>query len=114
MKPELKSKWLKALRSGKYRQTTQCLKRRNNYCCLGVLATVAGAKWSQEDGEPIAKIGNRRVDCGDGTLMPGPFRLSRDRQHMLISMNDGGWWKDTKHQKHNFKQISDWVEKNIR
>ena len=33
--------WVEALRSGKYRQTTQCLHDRDGYCCLGVLCEVA-------------------------------------------------------------------------
>lgn len=40
-------KWIKALRSGKYRQGKSALKRRSEdhgatYCCLGVLCEVAG------------------------------------------------------------------------
>lgn len=37
--PELKQRWVSALRSGKYRQGHNCLKDiDNDYCCLGVLA----------------------------------------------------------------------------
>lgn len=35
-------KWVEALRSGKYKQTTQVLHDGEGYCCLGVLACVAG------------------------------------------------------------------------
>lgn len=38
MKPEIKKKWIKALLSGKYKQTKGRLKSsRGGYCCLGVL-----------------------------------------------------------------------------
>lgn len=33
--------WLKALRSGEYKQTTGVLQREKSYCCLGVAATIA-------------------------------------------------------------------------
>lgn len=33
-------KWLKALRSGKYKQTISSLQDRNGYCCLGVACEV--------------------------------------------------------------------------
>lgn len=46
LKPEVKEKWLNALRSGEYEQTNGCLRDMGNekipsgYCCLGVLCDV--------------------------------------------------------------------------
>lgn len=40
MKPEVKKKWLEALRSGKYKQDRGYLKTDEGYCCLGVLCDV--------------------------------------------------------------------------
>lgn len=37
MKKATAKKWSKALRSGKYEQTREVLKRGQGYCCLGVL-----------------------------------------------------------------------------
>lgn len=37
----VKAKWLEALRSGEYEQTTGALRSTNGYCCLGVLCEVA-------------------------------------------------------------------------
>lgn len=37
MKPEIKQKWIDALRSGEYSQTSQSLKDSQGFCCLGVL-----------------------------------------------------------------------------
>ena len=37
MNAEVKEKWLKALRSGEYKQTRACLKNNEGFCCLGVL-----------------------------------------------------------------------------
>ena len=43
MNPTIKAKWLKALRSGDYKQTTGALYADGGYCCLGVLCDVLGA-----------------------------------------------------------------------
>ncbi len=37
MNPEVKQKWIGALRSGKYEQGTEKLRSVSGYCCLGVL-----------------------------------------------------------------------------
>lgn len=46
--PELKQRWVSALRSGKYHQGHGCLRDiDNNYCCLGVLADLIDPEaWS--------------------------------------------------------------------
>lgn len=36
--PRVKAAWLKALRSGEYKQTTQVLHDDDSFCCLGVLS----------------------------------------------------------------------------
>lgn len=40
MKKAIKKKWLKALRSGKYKQTEDKLKDKKGFCCLGVLCDI--------------------------------------------------------------------------
>jgi uncharacterized protein YeaC (DUF1315 family) len=37
MNPQVKQKWIDALRSGKYEQGSEKLRGANGYCCLGVL-----------------------------------------------------------------------------
>ena len=37
MNPEVKQKWIDALRSGKYEQGSEKLRSVSGYCCLGVL-----------------------------------------------------------------------------
>lgn len=48
MKPELKKRWVKALRSGKYKQGKNYLRRQtpegDRYCCLGVLCEIERAR----------------------------------------------------------------------
>ena len=41
MNSKIKTKWLTALRSGKYKQAQGRLKRKDAYCCLGVLCDLA-------------------------------------------------------------------------
>jgi len=41
VREEVKTLWLDALRSGKYRQTRNTLRRGDSFCCLGVLCDVA-------------------------------------------------------------------------
>ena len=42
MNPEVKAEWVKALRSGEYKQTKHVLHRvGGGYCCLGVLCELA-------------------------------------------------------------------------
>ena len=37
MNPQIKQKWLNALRSGEYQQTQERLRKEDGFCCLGVL-----------------------------------------------------------------------------
>lgn len=53
MNPEVKAKWLAALRSGEYEQTEGRLHDKVGYCCLGVLCDLytkeVGGHWEQVD-----------------------------------------------------------------
>lgn len=55
MNPEIKQKWIDALRSGKYKQTDSALATLDGYCCLGVacevFATEARLKKSGPDSD---------------------------------------------------------------
>lgn len=50
MNKKVKKQWLKALRSGEYKQTTNYLKNSDAYCCLGILCDIHSKeknhKWS--------------------------------------------------------------------
>lgn len=75
MDAQLKAKWVRALRSGEYKQTTGVLRRTDTpgldgYCCLGVLCDLAGVTWVQdEDGDWTAMYSNEDgTDCEGGVL----------------------------------------------
>ena len=42
MNPQIKQKWVDALRSGEYQQGQYCLRTEDKFCCLGVLCDLYG------------------------------------------------------------------------
>ena len=92
MDKKLKAKWVKALRSGKFRQNTNGgFHRGGAYCCLGVLAVIGG----QGRGSEIHEGNLWRFIDG---------HVPRFASGELIDMNDSG---------KRFLEIADWIEKNI-
>lgn len=102
----LKKQWLKALRSGEYKQGqgALCAKAKDGeekYCCLGVLYDSTQDDWYGFIGSNwCAK--NRmgyysHVTFGDGIM-------DEDDVTKLMNMNDSG---------KSFKKIADWIEKNL-
>lgn len=95
MNPEIKKRWVEALRSGKYAQTTGALHRkfdepRNHtsagFCCLGVLREVLGMCQNEylEDGSSR--------DCYLSDEEAEAAGLTARHQGDLSEMNDGGVW----------------------
>lgn len=109
MDKTLKKKWVKALRSGRYKQTEGVLREEQGnrangkpiygYCCLGVLCNVANYRgW----------IGDSLHDMGDGDITSVSTKksgLTESQISKLISMND--------EDQLSFKGIADWIEKKI-
>lgn len=48
MNPEIKAKWVAALRSGEYKQGTNRLKMADRFCCLGVLCDLHSKETGQQ------------------------------------------------------------------
>jgi hypothetical protein len=90
-----KTKWVAALRSGKYRQGTGRLRTKDGgYCCLGVLCEAVG--------KPIASDGvfpARENDCSSLSKLIG-VNIKE-----FIRMNDREWL--------TFEQIAEWIEVNV-
>lgn len=117
MNPEIKEKWLEALRSGKYAQTRYRLQRTKpaihhpsglavtpepvlaGFCCLGVLADVVGCDW-EESLEPgcLGIYSKHHEDDGDdgginigdppGEILEEAGLTFEEATH-LMCMNDG-------------------------
>lgn len=73
MKPEIKTKWLAALRSGEYQQGHTYLNGPDGYCCLGVLCDIYAkennVKWADRPEDANVK------HIFDGwTILPRPIR----------------------------------------
>ncbi len=101
MTPELKAKWVAALRSGEYQQQREGFLYREGkgHCCLGVLAEVAGLMLKQ-DGRPR--------DAGH--LCDHYDVLSESQQRVLWRMNDGFGGPTTQR---TFAEIADYIEESI-
>lgn len=99
MKTEVKKKWLKALRSGKYEQGRGQLRFNNEFCCLGVLACVV----DRDEKTWYAEDGGFGYEASQQQRLTG--RLSRATVNQLIRMND----TDSK----SFKAIANWIDKNV-
>lgn len=97
MDKELKEKWMKALRSGRYEQGSSYLYADGTYCCLGVLCLIQGAKKS--DIEYVHMPVQADIVLG----FPGPM------EEQLARMNDGRGPE----RKHTFAEIADYIEANL-
>jgi hypothetical protein len=105
MKKAIKQKWLKALRSGEFKQAQGQLRDKGAYCCLGVLCKVQSI--------PITRNGlgiPERVKSR-GKYPSGPFNygviwdlITEDKARALASLNDDG---------KSFPEIADYIEKNL-
>lgn len=63
MKNELKKRWISALRSGKYKQTSEYLCDDRGWCCLGVLCDlVDSSRWSEVDEDEHTYARSYRFD----------------------------------------------------
>ena len=103
MKPELKNKWIKALRGGGYQQATGVLRNDNGYCCLGVLCDVtAPDAWTEEGGEGRHHYGAENELSIEGLRV---FGLSIDIERKLVAMNDD--------EKRSFSEIADYIDEHL-
>jgi hypothetical protein len=104
MNPEIKAKWLEALRSGKYKQAEGRLKVNDTFCCLGVLCDISGlSKW---DGDYYLNCVSVLPDevaewSGLGDKSPNVKEAS-GRNRSLAGLNDDG---------NSFKEIADLIER---
>ena len=97
MEPELKRKWVDALRSGKFEQGKTKLEENGRYCCLGVLRHIVDPKDMRY--QPA---------LGGGSLLNGEqlkeYGLTSDEQITLSTINDRG---------KPFSEIADYIEEHL-
>lgn len=85
MKKDKAMKWVEALRSGKYKQGRQYLRKNNQYCCLGVLAEISGAVFIVDEKD----LGRLELSekCGINSS-EGSFINSDGKYCTLANLND--------------------------
>jgi hypothetical protein len=112
MTPELKAKWIEALRSGEYEQGDGALFSNGKYCCLGVLLAITKDDFNQRyqgfiSSGVAARIGipvapqeqvERFTDSGCSTVEENE---TSSFQLQAAARNDSGW---------SFREIADWIE----
>lgn len=112
MNKTLKTKWVRALRSGRYKQGKEHLRidavgtQQERFCCLGVLCEVAGMRRGKV-GYWIGK--QRAIDT-----LPYKSKLhaqigGSDNSDILVDMNDGNGSR----KRRSFRGIAQWIERNL-
>lgn len=103
MDPEIKAKWIAALRSGKYPQTSMMLRGRGGFCCLGVLCDVVmPTGWHESTHQTEwTHIGN--FSTVDDEIKE-EIDLTEASEAVLMDMNDAG---------KSFAEIALYIEKNL-
>lgn len=103
MNQNIKKKWVKALRSGKYEQGQGCLQESGKYCCLGVLCDVYDKNlW-------MSSIFTKDIKSylGEEYCVPievrDEIRFDSDKQDKLIEYNDNKGW--------SFKKIAAYIDR---
>ena len=112
MRSDLKERWTKALRSGEYEQGKGRLRKRDKFCCLGVLCDLyvretPRAKWVDDTLDesycllPQSVIEWSEIeDCSIGS----PYIKGGERQGTLAGLNDNG---------DSFERIADLIEEHL-
>lgn len=116
-----KTKWLKALRSGDYVQGRGALVNSTKdeegqewitgYCCLGVAADVCGVPFEELKGKlyPSTIKKSEKAKIPD-ILLKNP--ASGSLVEVLSEKNDGEI-KAGRMRRESFKQIANWIERNL-
>jgi hypothetical protein len=111
MNPQIKQKWVDALRSGDYKQGQDHLRTNSGFCCLGVLCDLY-IKENQLEWEPSTHYKNFYVFQDMATILPlsvvewsgveGCNPHINDGESTLAKLNDRG---------STFNEIADVIEK---
>lgn len=118
MNSQIKQKWIDALKSGEYQQTSGHLRTEQGYCCLGVLCNIYAE--AKNNDEVQLNLWNKYDDhyeiLGEGLILPGEVRkwaglsdndvfyYDEGESVYLASLNDSGM---------SFNQIAQVIEDKI-
>ncbi len=112
MKKEIATKWIEALRSGKYKQGKSRLKKYDQtYCCLGVLCEISGLGEFEKGDEEynFRSIGDLEAACPTKPVLEwsGLKNASGRIPNTLIP----SLWELNDRQDKSFPEIADHIEK---
>jgi len=118
MKHEIKEKWVEALRSGEYSQTTGVLRDDIGFCCLGVLCDLHQKETGE--GEWLQPKINKRIYYLDGSgvrdsgvLTPKVMEWAGLDMDNFIIDGDSGYAAIINDNGATFAYIADLIEKNL-
>ena len=109
MKKPLRNQWMKALRSGDYKQGRCCLYYKDRggevWCCLGVLRHIADPKDELSFEDDGLMLDTEQLNA---------FSLKDAEHKYLMAMNDGRTKSgETVIETQTFNQIADWIGENL-
>lgn len=110
MNPEIKAKWVAALRSGEYKQAFGRLRDGDLFCCLGVLCDIHAKETEEGWWDDRGYYGRERevlpTDVCEWARIPAKagHNVALDEDRCLSAMNDQG---DT------FAEIADIIEREL-
>lgn len=106
MNPELKEKWITALKSGKYQQGQHVLRNKNNeFCCLGVLCDIINPNgWAESDNRQIFIFGEDTCATNLSRSILKAVDFNTKQEGVLMNMNDSG---------ECFYKIADYIEREL-
>jgi hypothetical protein len=112
MNPQIKQKWVSALRSGDYQQGQCYLRTNSGFCCLGVLCDLYGKEHNVEWN--LANNGHNYEFQEFESYLPSSVRKwadleycnppVNDEESTLVRLNDSG---------STFEQIADVIEEQL-
>lgn len=113
---DIKEKWIQALQSGEYKQTTGTLCDKNGYCCLGVLAKVCNVPQDKIEGDMI--LPEDWTNYGIPKMVTGEAYNNKEIVGAITEMNDDEGAYDNEgndiivNQK-SFTEIAEWIKINL-
>lgn len=102
MEKSIKNKWIKALKSGEYRQARGKLKRGSRMCCLGVLCDIIDPKGWKKNTFYFKDTYNNG-SLSDSVLSYS--KLEEEEMNHCIIMND--------EDKLSFEEIAKYIKENL-
>ena len=113
MDPEIRARWVAALRSGEYEQAFNYLRTDDGFCCLGVLCELAvqDGVIPASERDPVSATYSY---AGADSLLPPPVKTwaKVNFNQTLLAKGNDGWTSPSgpDHPSIGFDRIADYIE----